>query len=454
MRPLVLYFGVSNSEPVPASRPSPAPPPLPPSTSTAPGGPAPPLTSRLGGKPGLTIILTVAIALLLVLALLALGTPASSSSGGGSTGVAFSSARSTGSSVTSSSGGNWELLSAFGLDLSNATTEPLDLSNISANCTVTSLSGPLPRSLTIPRFTGNLSSGDAPEWDLDFFQPATLSEIAVAVTDGSVALALKISGAHCLPTNTTAEPSISATVVDSTGAASAVAAAGARAFLAAHPNGVSLGMVLVPFTFGGSGLPSYGYPAWLFDYSTCPVLLGITNGTEPPGETFDATVNATTGAVVPGSATTGTCGGSSTSPLGTSFAWGAPVNATGTTIENACTMTTGHYCYSIEIAAAGGGITTSNIVLSLHNSTGATIAWPTGVSVYLLTPTTTVYQSSYSATSESWTSVPGFSGALTAGDNIVIYTAATGSSQGLLGDSIVAIGVIGYSGTVLSNAFS
>jgi hypothetical protein len=454
MRPPLLHSGVPDSEPVPASPPSTPPPPLPPSTSTAPGEPAPPLTSRLGGKPGLTIILAVAIALLLVLALLALGTPASSSGGGSSTGVAFSSARTTGSSVTSSSGGNWELLDAFGLDLPNAATEPLGLSNLSANCTVTSLSGPLPSSLTIPRFTGNLSSGDAAEWDLAFLQPATLSEIAVAVTGGTVALALEISGAHCLPTNTSAEPSISATVVDSTVAASAVAAAGATAFLAAHPKGVSLVMFLIPFTVGGSAQPSSGYPAWLFDYSTCPVLVGITNGTEPPGETFDATVNATTGAVVPGSATTGTCGSSSTLPLGTNFAWGTPVNATGTTIENACTMSSGHYCYSIEIAGAGGGITTSNLALSLRNSAGATIAWPTGVSIYLLTPTTAVYQSSYSTTSESWTSVPGFSGALASGDNIVIYTAATGASQGLLGDSLVAIGVNGYSGTVSSNAFS
>ena len=43
---------------------------------------------------------------------------------------------------------------------------------------------------------------------------------------------------------------------------------------------------------------------------------------------------------------------SGSTPLGTEFAWGSPVNATGSTPPG-CTSAVDHYCYTIEIAAAG-----------------------------------------------------------------------------------------------------
>jgi archaeal type IV pilus assembly protein PilA len=147
--------------------------------------------------------------------------------------------------------------------------------------------------------------------------------------------------------------------------------------------------------------------------------------------------------------------GAGSAPLGTNFSWGTPVNATGTVVENACTATSAHYCYSIEIAGVGGGITTSNIVLSLRNSAGATIAWPSGgVSIYLLTATASAYVASYSTASSGWTPVAPFNGALAGGDSIVVYTTTVGAGQGLFGEQIVAVGGSGYSGSVPSNAFS
>lgn len=320
----------------------------------------------------------MAVALLLVLALLTVGTPAPSSGVSGSTGVPFSSARHSGGSVIPSAGGNWELLDAFGFDLANMTTEALDLSNLSANCTVTSLSGPLPGSLTIPRFTGDLSSGDAAFWELGYLQPSTLSEIAVAVTDGTVALALEISGPHCLPTNASGVAPIPPTVVDSTVAASATASAGAAAFLAAHPEGVSLEMGLVPSTLGGPGEPGYGYPAWWFQYSTCTAFIGIINGTGPPGETFYAVVNATTGAVAPGSVTTGACGGSGAPPeaIGSVLQFGFPTlnrgGAGGTLESQGCTG--GDYCFSLPVSLATNNVTPSDFEeeLMVQNSSGDT----------------------------------------------------------------------------------
>ncbi len=87
--------------------------------------------------------------------------------------------------------------------------------------------------------------------------------------------------------------------------------------------------------------------------------------------------------------------GTGTAPLGTNFSWGQPVNATGTS-PTGCGSASGHYCYTIEIAGAGGGVSTSNFQLALRNSLGSTVAWPTGVSVYLISPTVATYVASYS----------------------------------------------------------
>jgi len=324
----------------------------------------------------MTVVLAVVVALILVLSFLALGSPPSS---GGSKGVPFSTAKSAGTVIVSSAGAGWELLDAIGFDLPNATTEPLGLSGL-PNCTITSLAGPLPDSLTIPRFTGNLTSGNASTWDLAYVQPTTNAEIALAVTDGSVTVAIELSGPHCLPVNLSADESIPANVVDSTVAASAAAAAGATAFVASHPTGVSLEVDLFPFNFEEPDQPSLGDAAWVFDYSTCPVLFGSTNATEPPGATFQVTVNASSGAVVPGSAFNGTCGSSTTPPLGigNALGFGIPVSqrgATGATLEGqGCTS--GDYCYSLPVVLATDNVTPSDLEEALLELNGSGFGTP------------------------------------------------------------------------------
>jgi flagellin-like protein len=151
--------------------------------------------------------------------------------------------------------------------------------------------------------------------------------------------------------------------------------------------------------------------------------------------------------------------GTGSAPLGTNFSWGTPINATGTT-PNGCATTT-YYCYTIEIAGSGGGVSTSNFQLGLRTSLGSTVGWPTSVTgtgglISLYGVSTTTALATYSVASSSWTNAAGFTGALGAGDTIVIYCAghAEGAGYGLLSDEIVAIGVNGYSGTVPSNAFS
>ncbi|MGA8303669.1 MAG: archaellin/type IV pilin N-terminal domain-containing protein [Thermoplasmata archaeon] len=144
--------------------------------------------------------------------------------------------------------------------------------------------------------------------------------------------------------------------------------------------------------------------------------------------------------------------GPGSAPLGTNFGWGVPVNSTGST-STQCTVVT-HYCYSIEVAAAGGGLTTSSVTLSLRNAGGATQAWPAGgVTIYLVTPTSAATVATYTTGTSAWANVGTFNGAFASGQTIVIYATAVGGI-GLFGDSIVAIGSSGYSGTVISNSFS
>ncbi|MGA9839763.1 MAG: archaellin/type IV pilin N-terminal domain-containing protein [Thermoplasmata archaeon] len=146
--------------------------------------------------------------------------------------------------------------------------------------------------------------------------------------------------------------------------------------------------------------------------------------------------------------------GPGSAPLGTNFGWGQPDNATGTAIIG-CTATTAHFCYSIEIASAGGGITTPSVDLSLRNAAGGTVGWPSGgVTISLVSPSSINAIATYSTTANTWAPVGSFSGAFASGQSIVVYTTTGTNSQGMFGDSIVAIGGNGYSGTVASASFS
>ena len=160
--------------------------------------------------------------------------------------------------------------------------------------------------------------------------------------------------------------------------------------------------------------------------------------------------------------------GTSSAPLGTNFSWGTPVNTTGVTTTGCGATTTAHaFCYSVEIA--GSSVTTSNFILELRNSVGATVAWPgTGVAggaapaatptvsqIALMTPTSSTPVASYSTTTSGWFLATGFSGSVTGGDTIVVFLIGSGTvNAGLLGYEIVAIGASGYSGSVPSSAFS
>jgi len=152
--------------------------------------------------------------------------------------------------------------------------------------------------------------------------------------------------------------------------------------------------------------------------------------------------------------------GTGSAPLGTNFSWGTPFNVTGTSIESptgtvTCTATV-TFCYSVEIAGAGSGLTITSVTLGLRNAASATVAWPAAVVVYLVTPTATKAVATYTVATSAWgiTAGSGFTGVIAGGDSIVISTGGVTAASGLFGDSLVAIGGSGYSGTVPSQAFS
>ena len=149
--------------------------------------------------------------------------------------------------------------------------------------------------------------------------------------------------------------------------------------------------------------------------------------------------------------------GTGSAPLGTNFSWGSPLNSTGV-VGIGCGGAATYYCYSIEIAGAGSGVTTSNFYLALRNSVGSTVAWPGITSVSLVSPSVTTAVATVTITAgvpaNSWTNAAGFSGAIAGGFSVVIQTSGVGGGHGLFGDQLVAIGTSGYSGTVPSNSFA
>jgi len=160
--------------------------------------------------------------------------------------------------------------------------------------------------------------------------------------------------------------------------------------------------------------------------------------------------------------------GTGSAPLGTNFSWGTPVNTTGVASTGCGATTTAHaFCYSIEIA--GSSVTTSNFILALRNSAGATVAWyptaiaagtattPTASQIALISPTSATPVAGYSTSTNGWTNAAGFSGTVSGGFTIVLFLVggtAAGTDSGLFGNELVAIGASGYSGSVPSNAFS
>ena len=128
----------------------------------------------------------------------------------------------------------------------------------------------------------------------------------------------------------------------------------------------------------------------------------------------------------------GLTSGPGNAPLGSHFGWGTPSN-------NSTSSST--FSYSLGIASASG-ITTSNIQLTAKGPTGSTVSLA-GATIKLVSPSGSVL-ATYTVSTSNWSTAVSIS----SGSTVWIQWATS-----LSGDSLVAIGVGSYSGTVASSAF-
>jgi hypothetical protein len=134
--------------------------------------------------------------------------------------------------------------------------------------------------------------------------------------------------------------------------------------------------------------------------------------------------------------------------------WGQPLNLTGN-VSVGCPEASGHYCYSIEIAGTGYLHNISSFFLSLRNATGAAVPWPgyPGDTVSLISPLTSQVCAVYDTQTGNWSLNESYSGDISGGYTVVIYTGGIGPAFGLKNLEIVWTGVNGVSGVVPSNPF-
>lgn len=349
------------------------------------------------------VVGVVSVAVLLV-AVLAAGL-------GGSGGGAAAPGNPVTSSAAERAGGEsapsppWLLALVLGLDLWNSTTLPLNTSSAPANCTLSPPPELLPRSLTIPSFRGNLSTGAAVFWILEYVAPSTNSSMVVLVTNGVARPLYTLSGPACV-TVYAGFAGLPTDLVDSGVAAQAVDQNGGAQYLAAHRTGTSLEMLL---------LSSLATPEWEFGYTQCS-LLGLPQTGPKSAFDFDASVNAITGAVLNASPETVDCQQNVTGPppntIYSALSPGVPEpvkgSGTGGTIASqGCTS--GDYCYELPVGNATAEVTPADFELYVSNASGRTSSVPVGYAV--LNPEGQVVVYSLGAEESTWT--PGVGNAST-----------------------------------------
>ena len=344
----------------------------------------------------------------------------SSNSGGGSgttSGQSFSAARGVADAFAASHG-SWILIEGIGLALFNASSLPTNVSSSSGTCTFTILVGSTHQNVSLPSFRGDLKSGVAPDWLFAFIDPATNQTLAMFEVGGYVVFAVEES-AGCI-SGGTHYTGITGPVVDSSVAVASALAAGGSDFLRAHPTGVSLTMFLI----GGVTILNESISGlWGVQWTTCSSILLPPGSGPSSGYEYSASVNATTGVIVPGSSTNTTCGtGSGTHAIGSALALGAASlfvgsGIGGTVASQGCTS--GDYCYSVPIEVATN-VTPADFSLLVENlSNGSDSSVPVGYAILNITGAVVVYSTGPSET--AWTSGVGSSSTfLTPGMTITV----------------------------------
>lgn len=227
------------------------------------------------------------VAIIVVVAALALGgvfSPAKSSSSSGASGQTYGQAASDANGVAqSTSGGSWSLVLGAGVMTTATASESL---GSGSGCNVTYSSG-VSSTITVPASTEQ-TNGQATGW-LFLYRDAAETYLLVTVIGGQASAIGTIAAKEDCAELFDFFSVVPSDVIDSSAAASAVAGY-AGAFLAAHADANASYTLFGGASFLGRSIG----PEWFVNYTTCPV--------NPPdgsfGAAFNASVNATSGAVI------------------------------------------------------------------------------------------------------------------------------------------------------------
>lgn len=268
----------------------------PPSVPNVPASPPPPPPPAAPPHRRVSVPLVIAavvVVALLVLVLVLVGViPTSSSASNGTSpsggaALTYDQARPLADDAAgSTSGGSWALVVGAGVSSTVSATESIG-SPGSSGCNVTTFPG-VSNPVTIPAGSSNQTHGTAPAW-VFLYRDAAGEMLIVAVLDGKAAALGTIAARQSCSTIFGLLSVIPSGVIDSSVAASDVAS-DAASFLSVHSEFNSAYGLVGGISFLGHGVGA----EWEVNYTTCPV--DATTGTM--GAAFNATVNATTGAVL------------------------------------------------------------------------------------------------------------------------------------------------------------
>lgn len=278
---------MNSAEATPTSNPAEPPSPSGPAPGLVPSAPPPP--ARRSSR--WVVVGAVVVVVLLVLILGLVGVlpifPSSNSSSNPTGGLTYDQALPIANSAAQgTTGGSWALVVSSGIVSSVSASENLSTPG-SSGCNLTTLPG-VSNTITLPAGPSNHTVGLSTSW-LFLYRNAAGEMLLVVVFDGQASAIATIAAGQSCSTIFGLLSVIPSNVIDSSAVASDVQS-DAASFLAAHPGADADYSLIGGISFLGHGIGA----EWEVNYTTCPV--DASPGTT--GTSFNATVSATTGAVL------------------------------------------------------------------------------------------------------------------------------------------------------------
>lgn len=184
------------------------------------------------------------------------------------------------------SGGSWALIEGDGINSLTSVSENLSSAH-TTGCNLTIQNGES-ETVTLPVGTPNATGGSATSW-LFLYRNAAEEVLMVTVLDGSASVLATIAAGQSCSTVFALLNVVPSDVIDSASAAADIQGIAAT-FLAGHTGITSKYAVVGGINFLGV----HEGARWSLNYSTCPEEAP----TGTTGASFNATVNATSGAVI------------------------------------------------------------------------------------------------------------------------------------------------------------